>query len=147
LGPRPPPAAPGFKPYKPQSEFEKNKELIDLFRSLAGLSKGSAGGAAVAKSAGEADARGALKAELEQKLGRNALIQKEYQEKRKDLLIWAGEVKRFKAGSMHELLGFIQRMDENLGTLTEQLDVLKLMGDEWPEGRYDDMSVIKVEYE
>jgi hypothetical protein len=147
LGPRPPPAAPGFKPYKPQSEFEKNKELIDLFRSLAGLSKGSAGGAAVAKSAGEADARGALKAELEQKLGRNAQIEKDYQQRRKDLLIWAGEVKRFKASNMQELQEFINRMDVNLGALFEQRDVLKLMGEDWPEGRYDDMSVIKVEYE
>lgn len=116
---------------------------------MAGLAKDSAGaGAAVGKSGGEADARGALKAELEQKLGRNAQIEKDYQERRKDLLIWAGEVKRFKAGSMQELQEFITRMDVNLGTLFDGgRDVLKLMGEEWPESRYDDMSVIKVEYE
>lgn len=153
-GPRPPPAAPGFKPLKAHSEYEKNLELIDLFRALTGLSKGGgpggAGSAGVDATAAVADAasqQGAWKAELERKLGRKALIAQNYQERRADLLAWAAEVNRFQAGSVLELQGFVDGMEGRLKTLVDEQAVLKLMGGEWPERRYDDFLLAVKEYQ
>lgn len=136
------------------SEFEKNLELIDLFRVLTGLSKGGgpggAGSAGVDAAAAAADAasqQGAWKAELERKLGRKALIQQNYQERRDDLLAWAAEVNRFQAGSMLDLQGFVDDMEGRLKTLVDEQAVLKLMGEEWPERRYDDFLLAVKEYQ
>jgi hypothetical protein len=101
----------------------------------------------VESAAEAADNQGAWKAELEAKLGRKALIEQDYQRKREDLLNWAGEVKRFQAGSMQELQGFVDHMEARLKTLVDEQAVLKLMGEEWPERRYDDFLVAVKEYQ
>jgi hypothetical protein len=132
--------------------LEKNLELIDLFRVLTGLSKGSgaagaAGTAAADAAADAADQQGAWKAELERKLGRKALIQQNYQERREDLLTWAAEVNRFKADGMQQLQGFVDSMEGRLKTLVDEQAVLKLMGEEWPERRYDDFLLAVKEFQ
>lgn len=121
--------------------------MIQTFRELTGLTKGSrgSGGAGGAGSGGAgvdgnaADMQGAWKAELERKLGRKALIEQNYQERQADLARWAGEVNSCRVDTLQELQGFVEKMEGNLRSLVDEQAVLRLMGDEWPHKRYDDM--------
>jgi hypothetical protein len=117
-----------------------------MFRQLTGLSKGSTGAAVQDTGAAKAD-DGAWKAELEAKLGRKKLLEQDFQLRQKDLSVWAGEVKGFQAGSMQELQGFVDGMEARLKTLVDEQAVLKMMGEDWPEARYDDFLVACKEYE
>jgi len=139
--------APGIGAIKRHSDFEKVQDLIMIFRVMTGLTKQDGGPAVVVDAAAEQDARANLKAELEKKLGRQAIIQQNYEERRKDLLVWAAEVKRFSAGSMQQLQGFVDGMEANLRTLVDEQAVLKLMGEDWPEKRYDDFLLACKEFE
>lgn len=124
-----------------------------MFRVMTGLARQQAGGGqagacgGVDAAAAAADARANLNAELEKKLGRPELIRKNFQERQPDLLQWAGEVKRFKAGSMQELQGFVNDTEAKLKTLVDEQAVLKLMGEDWPEDRYDNFLLACKEYE